>query len=193
MKKEKTTKPKTKVTKKTSTKKTTTTKKSTTKKVVNSSKKTPINKKKEAEIKEPTVEKNKSIKSIKLNKKFILFIVIALILVLGIASILIANYKNRDIDTITLETHANEIYEWKHEIADKKIVKFYKKQRSGDLRGTTEEGLIIEKYLFKALKPGKTTIEFTFMNAKNGSYGEIKYYKVTVTDNLKLIIEEDKK
>ncbi len=195
----------TKTSKTTAAKKTTTTKakpKTTTgvKKTTSNSetttrtRKTPVTKKKEieVEIKEPVVVETKTPKKRKLKKEVMAFIVLIILVLITITTVLINNYIHRDLDTIVLETHANEIYEWQYDIGKKEIVEFHKKQRSGDLEGKTQEGLITERYIFKALKPGKTTIKFTFMNTKNGSYGEIKEYTVTVEKNMKLTIEEKK-
>lgn len=124
-----------------------------------------------------------------INKKHIITLLIVIVL---IVSIVFITNRHKDLKTITLETHANEISEWDYEFKDKGIVKLYDKKRSGDIEGKTAEGLIIEKYTFKALKKGKTIIKFTFLNKKNGSFGEIKEYYVTVDKNLKLTIKEKK-
>lgn len=118
-------------------------------------------------------------------------IILSAVVILIIIS-LVFTFINRGLDTITLETHANEVSEWKYEIDNKSIIKFYNKKRSGDIEGKTSEGLITERYTFKALKPGKTTLKFTFKNTVNNSYGEVKYYNISVDKNLKLTIKEKK-
>ena len=179
---------KTATTKKSSPKSRTTAKKTTVKK--------PVSKvveekdiEKEIVVKEDLVKEKKVKKIKKISKKFKILLLVALILILGI--IIISNI-NKDTKSIVLETHANEISEWKHKIGDKSIIEYVNKTQTGDLEGKTAEGLIIEKYKFKALKPGKTTIEFTFLNTKNKSYGEIKTYDVTVSKDLRLKIKERK-
>ena len=142
---------------------------------------------KEIVVKEDLVKEKKVKKTKKISKKFKILLLVIVILILGI--IIISN-MHKDIATITLETHANEVSEWEYKIGDKSIVKHIDKKQSGDLEGKTQEGLIIEKHIFQALKPGKTTIKFTFINTVNKSYGEIKEYKVTVDENLKLEIKE---
>ena len=61
--------------------------------------------------------------------------------------------------------------------------------RFGDIDGKTN-GNITEKYYFKALKPGKTKLNFTFTNTKNGSYLDKKYYIVKVDKIKNISIEE---
>ncbi len=140
------------------------------------------------------VNKNEKIKKEENNKKKIIIAasIIIGILLIGVISIIINNQKNKDLDNVVLETHANDIYEWEYEIENESIVEFYKKQKSGDLKGTTQEGIITESYMFKAKKPGKTNIKFTFINKNNGSYGEIKHYKAVVDKDNRLIIKETK-
>lgn len=102
----------------------------------------------------------------------------------------VKNITKPNPNTILLETHANEVSEWQYKIGDKTIIKLDKKKRSGDIEGQTQEGLIKEKYIFKGLKKGTTTIKFTFINTKNNSYGEVKKYRVLVDNNLNVYIKE---
>ena len=126
----------------------------------------------------------------KMNKGIL--ILIPIVILVGCLVIFLLLNKDKEAGYISLETHANEIYEWKYEIDNKDIVKFVEKKQSGDLEGKTPEGKIIEKYYFEGKKPGKTDISFTFTNTKNGSYLDTKYYTVTVDKKLKLTIEEKK-
>jgi hypothetical protein len=126
----------------------------------------------------------------KMNKGIL--ILIPIVILVGCLVIFLLLNKDTKTGYVTLETHANEIYEWKYEIDNKDIVKFVEKKQSGDLEGKTPEGKIIEKYYFEGKKPGKTDISFTFTNTKNGSYLDTKYYTVTVDKKLKLTIEEKK-
>lgn len=144
---------------------------------------------KEKSAKELVDNKDNFFNKIKRSKyatKKSVIICIAILLIIIVCFIL--SFKNRDLDTIALDTHANEVSEWEYEIKDKDIIKFEKKERVGDIEGKTKEGLITEYYTFKALKEGKTTIKFTFKNKNNGSYGEINEYNVVVDKNNKLTI-----
>lgn len=123
-------------------------------------------------------------------KKKGIFILIPIVLLIGALVIFLILKKGTETGYVTLETHANEIYEWKYEIENKDIIKFVEKKQSGDLEGKTPKGKIIEKYYFEGKKPGKTDLSFTFTNTKNGSYLDTKYYTVTVDKKLKLTIEE---
>ena len=69
------------------------------------------------------------------NKKFVLAIIVLVAIIIFVLSILISQYKNRNLETIYLETHVNETYEWKYEIDNESVIKFYKKQSFGDLTG----------------------------------------------------------
>ena len=122
-------------------------------------------------------------------KSIIIFGIILLIIVIIVSLIFI--FRDNSKGVIKLETHENGIYEWKYEIKNKKIVRFDKKEKLGDSEDKNG-GLILERYTFKALKPGKTTIKFTFINTKNGSYDEIKKYGVVVDKKLNINITEKK-
>ena len=37
---------------------------------------------------------------------------------------------NKDTDSVTLETRANEIYEWEYDVKDKGIIKYTDKKRT---------------------------------------------------------------
>lgn len=124
----------------------------------------------------------------KFKKKFsIICSIILFLIAVCIALVLITRDTTKD--SVRLETHSYEIYEWKYEIGDKKIVKFEEKKRSGDFEDK-HGGAITETYIFKSLKPGKTTITFTFVNKNNKSYGEIKKYEVKVDKKNNLSITE---
>ena len=119
-------------------------------------------------------------------RKFI-FIGLIILLICVLCVIILFFTKDRTISTVKLETQTNDIYEWEYKIDNKKIVKFVERKRSGDF-DDKGSGIITEKYIFKALKPGKTTITFTFVNKNNKSFGEIKTYKAVVDKKLHLTI-----
>lgn len=132
-------------------------------------------------------EENNKRKSLLKGKKIIICSIIIFIVI--IIYILIFTLGNSSKKTVELTTQVNEVSEWKYEIKNKKIVKLDHKKLSGDVNDNYD-GKIIEKYTFKALKPGKTSLKFTFINKKNLSYGEIKYYEVIVNKKLELSINE---
>ena len=70
------------------------------------------------------VNKNEKIKKEENNKKKIIIAasIIIGILLMGVISIIINNQKNKDLDNVVLETHANDIYEWEYEIENESIV-----------------------------------------------------------------------
>lgn len=117
-------------------------------------------------------------------------IVILIITIIVIGFIISCVNKKSGFASIDLETHANEVSEWQYKIEDDSIVAFHNKNRTGDLEGKTMQGIIYERYTFKSLKPGKTTIKFTFINKNNKSFGEIKEYNVVVDKRLKITIKE---
>ncbi len=93
-------------------------------------------------------------------------------------------------NVIELEKRAYEIYNWKCEIENKKIVKLSKKKVIGDTKDQNSNELIIEKFYYEPLKKGKTSIKCYFTNINTGSYTEYKEYSVTVDKNLKLSIKQ---
>ena len=115
--------------------------------------------------------------------------IIILVIIICLCFIFIFT-RNNDSASIELQTHANEIYEWQYKIDDTSVVKFEKKQRFGDIEGKKKGGSITERYIFKALKPGKTSIRFIYTNTKNKSYTDVKEYKVDVDKKLNLAIKE---
>ena len=128
----------------------------------------------------------------KKNKESIIRIICAVILfIIIIVVILSMILRDNSKKSVDLGTTFNDIYEWKYEIADKKIVKLYKKNTFGDLEGKNN-GIITERYIFKGLKKGKTTITFTQVNKNNKSWGIIKEYEAVVDKKLKLTINEKK-
>lgn len=133
-----------------------------------------------------TKEKNNSLKKFLTKKNLIILGCIIICIILLIVFI----NRNKDIAYVTLEEKINDMYEWKYEIENKKIVKFVNKENIGSVNRTTKRNLIKETYRFQALREGKTTIKFIETNTSNGSFLEIKYYNVTVDKNLKLTIEE---
>ncbi len=128
----------------------------------------------------------------KKNKNIIVITLISIILIVFIVLLFILNDKGANLSYVTLRTNFYDIYAWKYKIEDKNVIEFSEKKQSGDVDGKTDSGLIIEKYYFKALKEGKTNIEFRFTNTENGSSLDIKKYVATVDRDLKLKIEEQK-
>lgn len=117
-------------------------------------------------------------------------IIIFLIIIIMLACLIFIFTRNNDSAAIELKTRANEIYEWQYKIDDTSVVKFEKKQRFGDIEGKKKDGSITERYIFKAFKPGKTSIKFIYTNTKNKSYTEVKEYRVNVDKKLNLAIKE---
>ena len=150
--------------------------------------------KKEISNKEKTTEsktkKNKNKNKTK-KKKIFIIILVCIIIIIGVIISLTFILKDDSKKVIKFDTTYNDIYSWKPKIDNNKIVKIDEKKRVGDLENKNG-GYIIEKYIIKALKPGKTYITFTYTNKNNGSFGEIKTYKAVVDKNLKLTISKTK-
>jgi len=138
-----------------------------------------------------TGTKNKE-NSLKNNRYFCVYIFASILLfIVAVVIVSILVFKDKKVYTIKLKTNVHETYEWKYEIENKKIVKFEKKERYGDLEDKNG-GNITEEFTFKALKPGKTKINFTFFNKYNKTFGEIKYYEAIVDNDMKLTIKKKK-
>ena len=121
----------------------------------------------------------------------ILIILLIIFLLIIILSVFYFFTNDKDISFVTFKTNVNEIYEWKYDIENNKIIKFIEKKQFGDV-DNKNGGNITEKYYFKALKTGKTNLTFTFTNTGNGSYLDTKYYLVKVDKKLRLTITEIK-
>lgn len=127
----------------------------------------------------------------KKQKKFLIICAIVIfIVVLCITLVVFISIDNTK-GVIELRSKADDIYEWQYEIKDKKIVKYVEKKKYGDFEDK-HGGNITEKYIFKSLKPGKTTIKFTSVNKNNKSYLDIKTYEAKVDKKLHLTITETK-
>ena len=125
------------------------------------------------------------------NKKIFIISVVCIIIIIGIIISLAFVLRDDSKKVISFDSRYDDIYTWKPKIDNNKIVKIDEKKRVGDLENKNG-GYIIEKYIIKALKPGKTYITFTYTNKNNGSFGEIKTYKAVVDKNLKLTISKTK-
>ena len=150
--------------------------------------------KKEISNKEKTTEsktkKNKNKNETK-KKKIFIIIFVCIIIIIGVIISLTFILKDDSKKVIKFDTTYNDIYTWKPKIDNDKIVRIDDKKRVGDLEGKGS-GIITEKFVLKALKPGKTYITFTYTNKNNGSFGEIKTYKAVVDKKLKLTISKAK-
>ena len=122
------------------------------------------------------------------SKKKYLFFGIGIIITIALIVILAICLKDKSIAKIKLDVRKDDIYQWECEIKDKKIVKLDKKEKVGE--DSNKGDMITEVYTFKALKPGKTTITFTFVNINNKSYLNVKNYKVVVDKKNHITIEE---
>ena len=116
------------------------------------------------------------------NKKSIVLISIVFLIVLVIALILLLGNKKAK---IALENDFPDLYEWQYKIEDDSVVKFIKKDKKKE-----EKMLTIEKFYFKGVKPGKTTIRFYLEHFKNKSYMDAAKYEITVDKNLKVKTKE---
>ena len=131
--------------------------------------------------KETKTEVNK-----KLNRKKI--IIIGLLIVFTIIVAIFIFNQNRNV--IQLERRAYEIHNWKCEIDNEKIVKLSKKKVIGNTENTNSKELILERFYFKPLKKGKTSIKCYFTNINTGSFTEYKEYEAIVDKNLKLSMKQ---
>lgn len=123
-------------------------------------------------------------------KKIIILMILLIVIVLLIFTFFLINYNSdKNIFYVRLNKKVYDIYEWKYDIKDDNIVKFVEKKQFGDV-DNKNGGNITEKYYFKALKPGKTELTFTFTNTGNGSYLDTKYYLVKVDKKKNINIEE---
>ncbi len=122
------------------------------------------------------------------SKKKYLFFGIGIIITIALIVILAICLKDKSTAKIKLDVRKDDIYQWECEIKDKKIVKLDKKEKVGE--DSNKGDMITEVYTFKALKPGKTTITFTFVNINNKSYLNVKNYKVVVDKKNHITIEE---
>lgn len=139
-------------------------------------------------MKKDVEKKNVKKDKVKINKKVLIgCLSLILLIIVGIGLFFIL--RDTSTETIQLEVLPKDIYEWKCDIKDNKIVKLDNKKVTGDTEDKNG-GIVYEKYTFKALKSGKTTMTFTYTNTQNGSFGEIKYYDVVVDKNLSLTIKE---
>lgn len=130
--------------------------------------------------------------------KNIIYYVIAplllLTLIFGIRFIINHKYvgykRNAKEFEIVQNTNAGIPYTWKYEIKDKDIIKFVKKSSKQLSNKEISGGRVREYYKFKALKKGKTTITFNFVNFTNNKIDKTKTYNIIVDDRLNVYIKE---
>ena len=131
-------------------------------------------------------------KTKKKNLKNIIIICAIMIIIIITFTIIIFVNKGKNKAKIRFDTYANGIYEWQCKIDNEKIVKIDSKERIGDLNNE-QGGNPVDIYVFKAQKPGKTTMKCIFVNTNNKSYAKIKYYDLFVNKKNHIIINEIKK
>ena len=137
----------------------------------------------DSKSKETKIKKNNSKKYF--TKRNIIVLILVLVCAYTMLVVLFIHVnKNKDIDSIVLETNGYEMYEWKYDIKEKNIIKYTEKKTNNNQK--------TEEYYFKALKPGKTSISFTYANTKNGSFLDVKNYTAIVDKHLNLSIEAQK-
>ena len=110
-------------------------------------------------------------------KKVIILVALFLIgftVIIGIT--LIGKNEGSKTLELTYQTNGGVPYEWKYEIEDESIVKLVKQysEAQDDLDG----GQVNEKFVFKGLKQGKTTIAFKYVSITDQTVE--KEEKVTV-------------
>ncbi len=116
-------------------------------------------------------------------------IIIGIIIVIIIAVVLILFNPFAKKNYVILKTNGGVPYKWEYTIENLNVIKFDEMVSTSKNKNITG-GEILEKYIFKGLKKGETTITFEYKNFTDGTVDQTKVYKVTVNKNLKVKIKE---
>ncbi len=104
--------------------------------------------------------------------------------------------KKENLFEIKYEMSSGIPFKWEHEIEDKEICEFVKKEVTGEKTKEPICGGPIEiTYYFKGLKEGTTKIIFKYINFADNYVSEINEYQISVDKELiiTLISKEEKR
>ncbi len=131
-----------------------------------------------------------------MKNNYIIFVLI-LVVIISVLLILKLYIKNKMVpntlrtnNEIVLKTNGGVPYTWEYSIDDESIIQLKEKRIEGEKDKKIAGGVILEHYVFKSIKPGITTIKFTYRNFTNKSIANTKKYKVVVNEKLELDIIE---
>ena len=101
---------------------------------------------------------------------------------------------NKDELKLSYEINSGIPFRWEYEIEDHNIVKFDRNYvERDDNKGGLVGAKVTTAYIFKGIKPGKTTITFKLVSiTKEHEPSNIEVHNVIVDDNLNIKIEVNK-
>lgn len=130
-----------------------------------------------------------------MNKNVLLTLIITILVIALVVVIIIFKGNNNKQLALTYKTNGGVPFKWEYEIEDPSIIEFVKSYQIENQNKNSKivGGAIKTNYVFKGLKPGKTTITFRYVSIVDGriSKEEINSVEVDQNNNIKLITTEN--